>query len=273
MRERGLPMLAPERVNAPEAVAAIAALRPDVLVVAAYGQLLGAPLLALPPLGCINVHASLLPRYRGAAPIQWAVINGETETGVTTMLMDAGMDTGDMLERRALAIGPEETAGELHQRLAVVGAEVLMDTLDALRRGTVTREAQDPAAATYAPRLCKADGILDWQRPARMLVNQVRGMNPWPCCRCRMPVESARRGGGDDGLSVRVLRARVTADSGVPGTVLAASPDGPVIACGEGGLCLTEVQPEGRRVVSGSAFVCGYRIQIGAMMTCERHAR
>jgi len=263
MRAAGLPLLAPVRVNAPDAVAAIAALRPELIVVIAYGQILGRELLDLPPRGCINLHASLLPRYRGAAPIQRAIINGERESGVTTMWMDAGMDTGDMIHRAATAIGADETAGELHDRLAVLGAETLMRTVTAVRDGTAPREPQPDDAATYAPKLSKAEGELDWRRPAGELVNQVRGMNPWPCAWCRLA--------GADGKPrlLRVLRAAVNAGAGEPGTVLQMCPDGPVIACGSDALALVSVQPEGRRVMSGQAFACGNAIQTGARLPCE----
>lgn len=251
-------ILTPARVNAPESVAAIAALRPDVVVVVAYGQILRKQLLDLPRLGCINVHASLLPRYRGAAPIQWAVANGAEETGVTTMFMDAGMDTGDVIHQGPVTIGAEETAGELHDRLAVAGGVLLRRTLEELAQGVLPRLPQNDAAATMAPRLKKADGRVDWRWSARDIRNRVRGFQPWPGSLCRTP--SGKR------LKLwRVGETRVDPDA-APGTVVCFEAETPVVATGEGGLRLLEVQPEGGRVMDGAAYVRGHALTQGAQL-------
>jgi methionyl-tRNA formyltransferase len=248
-------LLTPDRVNDPASVDAIAALNPDVIIVVAYGQILGQPLLDLPPLGCINVHTSLLPKYRGAAPIQWAIANGETETGVTTMYMDAGMDTGDIILQETVAIGDEETAADLHDRLAFAGAALLKKTLEGLEAGDLPRIPQDDAAATMAPRLSKADGTVDWSRPARDIHNRVRGFNPWPGSVCRTP-------GGKRLKLWRVVVVPVEASS-TPGEIVAFDEGQPVVAAGEDGVRLLEVQPEGGKVMDGAAYVRGHALALG----------
>ncbi|UCF09506.1 MAG: methionyl-tRNA formyltransferase, partial [Candidatus Bipolaricaulota bacterium] len=176
----GVPTIQPEKASAGETVEEIAAKEPEAIVVAAYGQLLRRPLFALPPLGTINLHASLLPKYRGAAPIQWALLRGEHETGVTTFLLDEGMDTGDLLLAEATTIGGDETAGEVERRLASVGAALVLRTLDGLQTGTITPTEQREEDASYAPKLRREDGRIDWGRPAREIHDLVRGLNPWP---------------------------------------------------------------------------------------------
>jgi methionyl-tRNA formyltransferase len=256
VEEWGLPVLTPERVNAPDSMAAIRALRPDVIVVIAYGQFLKQALLDLPKHGCLNLHASLLPRYRGAAPIQWAIAAGETETGVTAMRMNARMDAGPILKQSRVTIGPEETGGVLHDRLALTSAELLDDTLRDLRADRLTPRAQDDAQATFAPKLTKADGRIDWRLHAVALANRVRGFHPWPICWCRVPGE---HGMGD----LRIHAARAEDGAGRPGTVLAADGEGPLVATGEGALRLCRVQPAGRRVMTGSVYLAGHRIRVG----------
>jgi methionyl-tRNA formyltransferase len=257
---RGIPVFTPENVNAPDSVAALQALALDLIVVVAYGQILKADILNLPPCGpahrsplceggCINVHASLLPKYRGAAPIQWAVANGETETGVTTMFINARMDAGDIIDQLAEPIRPEDTAGSLHDRLAQCGADLLARTIEALRQGSIRRQPQNEAKATFAPRIKKADGRMDWHLPATQINNRVRGFNPWPGCFCELPLVGV----------VRVLKARVEAGrSEAVGTVLEAAGEGPLIQTGHDALRLLEVQPEGRKVMSGAAFLRGH---------------
>jgi methionyl-tRNA formyltransferase len=248
-------ILTPERVNTPESLAAVVALQPDVIVVVAYGQILRQPLLDLPARGCINVHTSLLPKYRGAAPIQWAIAQGETETGVTTMYMDAGMDTGDIILQAVLPIGPEETAAELHDRLAVAGAALLGKTLRGLEAGALPRRAQDNAAASKAPLLSKADGRVDWTRTATEIHNRVRGFNPWPGSSC----------GTAAGKRLKLWRVAATAAAGegAPGTVVAVEEGYPVIATGAGGIRLLEVQPEGGKVMDGAAYRRGHQLAPG----------
>ncbi|MFA5042600.1 MAG: methionyl-tRNA formyltransferase [Kiritimatiellia bacterium] len=252
---RGIPVLAPENVNAPESVAALRALAPDLIVVVAYGQFLKAEILNLAPRGCMNAHASLLPKYRGAAPIQWAVANGETETGVTTMFVNARMDAGDIIDRIVEPIRPEDTAGSLHDRLARCGAELLARTIEALRQGSIRRQPQNEAEATFAPRIKKADGRIDWHLPAVQIHNRARGFNPWPGCFCELPPAGV----------VRVLKTRVEAGrSEEAGAVLEAAGEGPLIQTGQDALRLLELQPAGRKVMSGAAFLRGHaRIRIG----------
>jgi len=248
-------ILTPERVNTPESLAAVAALQPDVIVAVAYGQILRQPLLDLPARGCINVHTSLLPKYRGAAPIQWAIAQGEAETGVTTMYMDAGMDTGDIILQDALPIGPEETAAELHDRLAVAGAALLGKTLRGLEADELPRRAQDNAVASMAPLLSKADGRIDWTCTAADIHNRVRGFNPWPGSSC----------GTATGKRLKLWRVAPAgaAGEGSPGTVVAVEEGYPVIATGAGGIRLLEVQPEGGKVMDGAAYRRGHQLAPG----------
>lgn len=247
---RHVPVLTPERINSPGSLSALRAFNPDMIVVVAYGQMLKADLLAMPPLGCINVHGSLLPRYRGAAPIQWAVANGDPVSGVTTMYMDAGMDSGDMILKSEVPIAPSDTGGSYHDKLAAAGAALLWDTLELIRAGRAPRTPQDHALATLAPKLKKSDGKLDWHLPARVLHDHVRGFNPWPGSFCELP--------GKAGRTLKVLATRIEPGRGEPGTLLETAGDGPLIQTGDQAIRLLEVQPEGRKPMSGSAFLCGY---------------
>ncbi len=234
---RGIPVLQPARVRDGALAAALAPLRPDVLVVTAYGRILGADLLRLAPLGAVNVHASLLPRWRGAAPIQWAVAGGDAETGVTVMQMDEGLDTGDVLLARTLEIGPEETAAELAPRLAALGGEAIAAALPLLAAGDLVPVRQDPAAVTLAPILSREDGRLRWERPAAELAARVRGFTPWPGTFTTLA-----------GKALKVHRAR--ARSGGPAAPGEGRLEGGALLVGCGGgtaLELLEVQPEGRR--------------------------
>jgi methionyl-tRNA formyltransferase len=249
---RGIPVFTPENVNTPDSVAALRVLAPDLIIVVAYGQFLKAPILNLPPRGCINVHASLLPKYRGAAPIQWAVANGETETGVTTMFVNARMDAGDIMDQFVEPIRPEDTAGSLHDRLAQCGADLLARTIEALRHGSIRRQPQNETQATFAPRIKKADGRMDWRLPATLIHNRVRGFNPWPGCSCELPPAGV----------VRVMQSRVEPGEGQPGLVLEASGEGPLIQTGQDALRLLELQPEGRKVMSGAAFLRGHPLTV-----------
>jgi methionyl-tRNA formyltransferase len=253
----GIPVLQPLRVREPDAIAALAALKPHLHVVVAYGQILPRPVLELAPLGTVNVHASLLPRYRGAAPIQWAVVRGERETGVTTMLLDEGLDTGPILLARPTPIGPEETAGELQDRLAHLGAELLVETLAGLEAGSIRPRQQDPLEASLAPILTKADGRLAWERPARHLHQQVRGFAPWPGAFTFWR-----------GQQLKVHRARVLEPGpGEPGSLFGLDGTSLAVACGDATrLGLVEVQLEGRRRVSGAAFAAGARPGTGARL-------
>jgi methionyl-tRNA formyltransferase len=252
----GVPVLQPARLRDPEWPARLAAYRADVAVVVAFGQILPQAVLDAPARGSINVHASLLPRYRGAGPIAWAIIRGETETGITTFKMDAGMDTGDMLLREATPIGPEETAGELAARLAPMGARVLLQTLDQL--DTLTPVRQDASAATLAPRLKKEDGWLRLGEPARELADRVRGCNPWPGAAVMTPAGRLLL------WRATVLPHRTTAP---PGTLLLSGPGALCLATGDGLLLPTEVQPEDRKAMTWEAFLRGARLGAGARLT------
>jgi methionyl-tRNA formyltransferase len=245
----GLPVLQPARLRDPEWPERLRALGTDVAVVVAFGQILPPAVLDAPARGSINIHGSILPRYRGAAPIQWAIIRGETVTGISTFQMDAGMDTGAVLLTARTAIGAEETAGELAERLAVLGADVIVDTL--ARLDTLTAVPQRHEAATLAPRLKKTDGVIDWQRPARDVANLVRGCNPWPGATTTGP-----------GGTLTLWRARAVAGTGVPGTLLAHDRT-LVVATGEDALLPLEVQPESRRAVPWDEFLRGARLAAG----------
>lgn len=259
VQDSGVPVLTPEKVNAPAVVEELRALRPDVLAVVAYGQILKAEILALPPLGCINVHGSLLPAYRGAAPIQWAVVNGERETGVTIMHMNARMDAGDIILQRRTPIGAGDTAETLHDRLARLGAEALLEALRLLRAGKAPRVPQDEGAMTLAPKLRKEDGRLDWTQPALALERRVRGFHPWPGCHAVVPAGVVRAAP----CLLKVHAVRVEAGSGAPGEILEVNADGPLVATGDGALRLLVIQPEGGRSMDGGAFVCGHALKAG----------
>ncbi len=254
---RGIPVQQPGRIRQPEAVAALAAVQPEVLVVVAYGQILPRAVLDLAPRGAFNVHASLLPRYRGAAPIQWAIARGESQTGVTTMQLDEGLDTGPILMARATPIGPLETAGELEGRLAGIGAELLLETLDGLASGRLQPRPQDHALATLAPILRKEDGRVDWSRPASEIGWRVRGFHPWP------GATAAWQGQG-----LKLLRvAEAPPGPGAPGEILEAGPSGVLVGCGGGTrLWLAEVQPESRRAMPASAWAAGARLRPGGRL-------
>lgn len=229
-----IPVLQPATLRAPEAQAELAALQPDVLIVVAYGLILPQTVLDIPRLGCINSHASLLPRWRGAAPIQRAIQAGDAESGVTVMQMEAGLDTGPMLLKVSTPISASDTGGTLHDRLARLGAQAVVTAVPALAAGTLTPETQDDALANYAHKLNKDEARLDWTQPAVALERAVRAFNPWPICHTRL-----------HDTALKVLAAQVVAGSGAAGEILSASKDGLVVACGDGALCLTRVQLPG----------------------------
>lgn len=254
---RGIPVFQPVKLRLPEVVAELRELAPDLIVVVAYGQILPKSVLDIPRFGCINVHASLLPRWRGAAPINHAIMAGETETGVTTMFMDVGLDTGDMLVKRATPIGPLETAGELHDRLAVLGREAMLATLERLCAGTLVREPQDDALTCYAPLLSKEQGRIDWSRPAAELHNLVRGLDPWPGAYTTL-----------DGELLKLAQTHPSADPGdaPPGTVLGVTPDGLRIACGAGQLTIGALQLPGRKRLPAADFLRGRPLPPGTRL-------
>lgn len=249
----GVPVLQPARLREAGWAERLAEFRPDVAVVAAFGQILPRAVLDVPPRGSINVHASLLPRYRGAAPVAWAIIRGERETGITTFQMDEGLDTGPILLQRAIPIHPEETAGELGRRLAELGARVLIETLE--RLDALVPVPQRHEEATLAPRLKKSDGHLDWERPAAELVNLVRGCNPWPGALALT----------ERGARLTIWRARAAGQGrlDVPGRLFPL--DGTLaVATGAGALVPVEVQPESRRAMPWPEYLRGARLEPGA---------
>lgn len=245
----GLPVFQPERIKRPEVVSQLAALPADVMVVVGYGQIIPQSIIDLPRYGILNVHASLLSKYRGAAPIQWAIANGETITGVTTMRIDAGLDTGDMLLRAETAIGPEESAIELGNRLAPMGADLIIETL--ARIDTLIPQKQDASQATYAPILKKEDGWIDWRSPALAIHNRVRGLLPWPGAYTRFR-----------GQTLHIWKSQVKdAGAGQPGRVRSVGKSLQVV-CGDGSaLELLELQLEGKKRMSSEAFANGQRLQ------------
>lgn len=248
--EHHLPVFQPETLKSEPAQAELAALNADIMVVVAYGLLLPKAVLDTPRLGCINVHASLLPRWRGAAPIQRAIEAGDTESGVTIMQMDVGLDTGDMLVKAHCPIGPDDTAGALHDRLAELGGPALMTALEQLAQGCAQPEAQDDTQSTYAPKITKVEAALDWARPADELARQVRAFNPFPICH-------TRRAESTD--SFRVWEAKALAHDGpeAPGTVLSVSEAGIGVACGEGQLQLTRLQLPGKKALPVAELLRG----------------
>ncbi|MGZ8428685.1 MAG: methionyl-tRNA formyltransferase [Candidatus Deferrimicrobiaceae bacterium] len=248
----GIPVFQPEKARHPESVARILAEGPDLLIVVAYGQILPPSILDIPKRMCINVHASLLPRYRGAAPIHWAIARGETVTGVTIMKMDPGMDTGPMLHVRTLPIGEDDTAETMFPKLSVLGAQALTEALGMLRQGTLVEIPQDGTMATYAPMLKKEHGRIDWGKPAREVRNLVRGMTPWPSACAE-----------HDGKTLKVLSASVREGKGERGEILSVDRDGIAVACGEGAVRLEKVQPEGGRAMSAWEYAQGRRVRKG----------
>ena len=247
----GLPIAQPEKINAPESLSQLEADRPDVLVVAAYGQLLREGVFQAAPHGAINIHGSLLPAYRGAAPVQWAVIRGETMTGVSTFVIDRGMDTGDLLLKRSTAIEPEETAGELMQRLADLGAEAIVDTLDGLSAGTLHPVPQPEDGVSLAPRLSRKDGQIDWQQPALAVHNLVRGTSPWPSAWTQL---------GDDRVKIHATKITgIGRGEWTAGAVGLQETGRLLVACGDELLEVLEIQRQGRPRTSGQSFVNGLR--------------
>lgn len=255
----GLPVFQPKTLR-DGAADEIRALAPELIVVVAYGRLLPPEVLAVPPRGCVNLHVSLLPRYRGAAPVQWAVINGDKETGVSIMYLDEGLDTGDILRVEPLSIGENETAGELFCRITETGAKTLLAALDDIAAGTACAVPQDHAKATPAPPLTREMGLFAFDRPARKLHDLIRGLNPWPTAFFQY-----------GGKKIKVLRTLCDdAAKGAPGEILCTRPL--KIACAQGALTLLEVVPEGSRPMEGSAWAAGRRFCAGNRLTPDRTA-
>jgi methionyl-tRNA formyltransferase len=257
--QHGIPVLQPQKVRDPAFVETIHEIKPDLIVVVAFGQILPKALLDIPPKGCINVHASLLPRYRGAAPLNWCIINGEAETGVTTMLMDPGLDTGPMLLRRATPIGENEDIVSLHDRMSVMGAELLSETLDGLKEGSIQPQEQDNSITCYAPMLKKEDGLINWYRDARTIHNQVRGMSVWPGAYTFL-----------DGLMLKVSRTRIGAGAGMPGTVLKAERGILEVACLNSSIIIEELQLAGKKRLDTASFLAGCPIAAGTLFAATQ---
>jgi methionyl-tRNA formyltransferase len=253
-----IPLLQPLKMKDPEFLHSLAGWKPDLIVVAAFGRILPPVILSLPPRGCINVHASLLPKYRGAGPIQWAIINGEMETGITTMLMDEGMDTGAMLLQETIPITPDDTAGTLSPRLAELGGRLLVKTITRLKAGTLVPRPQDSSRATLAPLLKKEDGAIDWALPATVLANRVRGLSPWPGAYTIVA-------GGDRWTIWRAL-ALPGPVTNQPGVVVATTNEAIHVATGEGVLAVMELQSANSRRMAVSQYLAGHSIAVGLQL-------
>ena len=249
----GIPVFQPESFREDEAVETLRALAPDLIIAVAYGKILPQRVLDIPPLGCINIHGSILPALRGSAPVQWAVLQDLPETGVTAMYLNAGMDEGDIIDVRTTPIGENETAGELMERLAPIGAALLKDTLAAIAAGTVSRRPQDPAQASYAPMLSKELSPIDWSRPARAILAQIRGLNPWPAATATLR-----------GVEFKIWEARPfeTENRAAPGKLLALTKRGLAVACGDGGILITRLQAPGGKAMPAADYFRGHPIQI-----------
>ncbi|MCG3777965.1 MAG: Methionyl-tRNA formyltransferase [Nitrospira sp.] len=257
-QQEKIPLLQPLKMKDPEFLATLAGWKPDFIAVTAFGRILPPAILSLPPRGCLNVHGSLLPKYRGAGPIQWAIINGERETGITTMLMDEGMDTGAMLLQEAIPITDDDTAGTLSLRLGELGGRLLVETIARFKAGTLVPRPQDSSQATMAPLLKKEDGAIDWTLSAAALANRVRGLAPWPGASTAVP-------GGD---RWRIWRARALPDSATkpPGTVVAVTSEAIHVATGEGVLALLEVQSANSRRMAVAQYMAGHPIAVGLQL-------
>ncbi len=253
-----LPVYQPEKLRAVEEVERLRALAPEVIVVAAYGQILSQEILDLPKYGCVNIHASLLPKYRGAAPIEWAILDGEHATGVTTMQMNAGLDTGDILEKAATEILPTDTAESLTDRLADLGAKLILSTLLKLAEGSL-KPIPQPEESNYAAKLTKELGNADFTKTAEELERMMRGLYPWPCLYTKI-----------EGKNAKLLSAEVDpAVSGTPGTIVAVTKKSFTIACGSGGLVIKRLQPEGKKEMDAASFLNGNRLSAGTVTSRE----
>lgn len=259
--EHGIDVYQPERVKTDEFVTTLKKIAPDIIVVVAFGQILSKAILDVPRLGCVNVHASLLPSYRGAAPMQWCIINGETKTGVTTMMMDVGLDTGDMLERDEIEITPDMTLEELHDALSKMGARLLVSTVNALIDGTAKREKQDDTGvkenARYSPMLTSETGHIDWTKSAKSIHDLVRALDSWPGAYSSM-----------DGKKYKIWRTKVSVvasdGASVAGEIVAVGKDGIDVATGDGVITITEIQAPGKKRMSAADYLRGHAITVGS---------
>jgi methionyl-tRNA formyltransferase len=253
--ELGLRVIQPKSARTGELEAALRESGAELAVVVAYGKILPKAVLEALPRGCINVHASLLPKYRGAAPVQWSVIDAEAETGVAIMQLDEGMDTGPVLLERRVAVDPDETSGELLARLAPIGAAALLEAIDGLAAGTLVAQAQDHTRATHAAMLAKADGAIDFTKPAVLVAARIRGVDPWPGAQATLR-----------GQTVKLFRARASTGTGAPGTVLAIDAAGAHVATGDGAVVIREIQAPGRKRLTAQQFAAGRGIAVGDVL-------
>lgn len=252
----GLAVFQPERIKDEIFIGLLASINPEAIVVVAYGQILPEKILEMPRFGCINLHGSLLPKYRGAAPIQWSIIKGEKKTGVTTILMDKGMDTGDILLKEEVDIDPDDTSGSLSEKLSIIGAELLLKTLRGVETGMISPRPQDHSSATYAPLLKKEDGRIDWKKKAEEIRNQVRGMNPWPGAYTFY-----------EGKTIRIWDVNsVEKNGGEAGRILETGKEGILISTGKDSIVIKELQLEGRSKTTSTAFLQGHRLKVGGFL-------
>lgn len=249
--KEGLHIFQPASMKDANFLNELSLIRPELIVVVAYGRILPESILNLPPFGCINIHASLLPKYRGAAPIQWAIINGEEFTGVTTMLMDKGLDTGDILLEEKIRISDEDTTETLSRKLSGLGASLLLNTIKGIKEGLLKSRPQT-GEASYAPVIKKEDGLLNWSKTATELFNFVRGMYPWPCAYCYLGKER-----------IKIIRVRAVDGQGKPGRIERALKDELVVGTAKGLISITELQPEGKKVMSAGEFIRGRNVREG----------
>lgn len=256
--EHGIPVLQPEKVKEPEFVEQLRSYEPDLIAVTAFGQILSEPILEMPKYGCINVHGSLLPKYRGAAPMQWSIIDGEKVTGITTMYMAKGLDSGDMLLKAEVEITDEDTFATIHDKMAVTGTNLLLDTLDQLEAGTLERIPQDHDAATYAPMITKETGHIDWSKNRQDIINLIRGLNPVPAAYTIYEEEVLKIFGA--------ALSDVQADSAANGEIVAVVKKGFVVKCGDGCLLITEVQARGGKRMMTDAYLRGHAMKEGILL-------
>lgn len=249
---KGIKVYQPLKVRDEEFVETLRAYNPDVIVVVAFGQIIPLSILKMPKFGCVNIHGSLLPKYRGAAPIQWAVLDGEKETGITTILMDEGIDTGDILLKKTIKIDTDETSGSLFDKLMALGAETILETLDELEKGNLTPTKQGESPTAYAKMLTKAMGLIDFTKPAKELDCFVRGMDPWPSAYTLL-----------SGKTLKLWKVRAVEGSGKAGSVIDIGKESFTIACGEGAIEVLEVQLEGKKRMSAGDFLKGSTLNIG----------
>ncbi|MFR4440756.1 MAG: methionyl-tRNA formyltransferase [Hungatella sp.] len=255
--EYGIPVYQPVKAREESFVELLRSLKPDAMVVIAFGQILPKAILDIPKYGCINIHASLLPKYRGAAPLQWVVLEGEKETGITTMMMDVGMDTGDMLEKLVVPVDKKETYGSIHDKLSVLGGELILSTLEKLENGTLERTPQPEDEATYTKKITKVMGDIDWTEDAAVIERYIRGLNPWPSAYTSW-----------NGKTLKIWDADVLEQeySGEPGEIIKVEKDGVLVKTGKDTLVLREVQLEGKKRMEIQAFLRGYQLSHGTIL-------